>query len=716
MNCPALGAGITGRRHVRPFRHHLIIALVTCETHSLPRSGASLVQRLVGCALLFFWSLACHGQAGAGVPQRAEIADVDRAEQLGWSDPEKALPKLEQLEATGPDTVTLEQLLTVRGFLLVDTRQDEAARALIEHLYELGRQSAPMRLAGHMVQAYEFSQHDQVTQAAAELSHIEPDATTPPIALFRLESLKGSVLRFTGQHEAAVLAYERAIDIAEAMHSRPRKVYALVHLVYVQERTGNLDGAAAQLKAARVLATEDDDEAALTMIARNEAEVADRRNDRQTERRLALEELEHARKTGSTPILALVYADLGDSYMKTGEYAKSLQYSRLATALAPHINRSGFESTVRFNSALAEIGLGNLRDGKLLADQQIQHTIQSGNLVDAHDLTREYGAALERAGDMRGALQAYHKGESLSDQLMSTARERALLELSGKFDAERRMREIELLKRDNALKNHDLRAQRLQQQTMLIATGLIGLACAALAWAFRRIRKANARLLFESQHDALTALHNRRYFNEQVLMRDGGEPFQGCVLLIDLDHFKHINDTFGHPAGDAILAAVGHRMTKALRANDLLVRWGGEEFLALLDPMSDAELNAATHRILNAIREEPVAWNGQRIHCTVSIGCARFPLRGMGVPVSLERAIGLADQALYEAKRRGRNRACMLTGVTADTEQEFAAINEDFAAATADRRVLLVESITTGAAASASVSGAGAASVHRLGA
>lgn len=668
----------------------------------------------MGCVLLLC-SLISPGQAG--VPQKARIEDVDRAEQLGWSDPDKALPKLDQLEATGPDAATLEQLLTVRGFLLVDTRQDGPARSLIEHLYALGRQSASMRLAAHMVQAYEFSQHDQVRQAVAELSHIEPDTTTPPMTLYRLETLKGSVLRFTGQHEAAVSAYERAIDIADSMHSRPRKVYALVRLVFVQERTGNLEGAAAELSAARALASEDNDDAALTMIARNEAEIADRRNDRQTERRLVLEELEHARKTGSIPMLALVYADLGDSYMKTGEYAKSLQYSRLAAELAPHINRSAFESTVRFNMALAEIGLGNLHDGKLLADQQIQHTIQSGNLVDAHDLTREYGAALERAGDLRGALQAYHKGESLSDQLMSTAREQALLELSGKFDSERRVREIELLKRDNALQNHDLRAQHLQQQTILIATGLIGLACAALAWAFGRIRKANARLLFESQHDALTALHNRRYFNEQVLVRSDGAPFQGCVLLIDLDHFKHVNDTFGHPAGDAILAAVGNRMTKALRASDLLVRWGGEEFLALLDPMSDAELNAATHRILSAIREEPVAWNGQTIHCTVSIGCARFPMRGAGVPVSLERAIGLVDQALYEAKRRGRNRACLLTAVTADTEEALAAIHEDFAAATADRRVMLVESITTGpAAASGAVAGLASGSVHRLGA
>jgi len=258
----------------------------------------------------------------------------------------------------------------------------------------------------------------------------------------------------------------------------------------------------------------------------------------------------------------------------------------------------------------------------------------------------------------------------------------------------------------------------LETHSILIATGLIALACAAVVWAFGRISKVNSRLLFESQHDALTALHNRRYFTEHVLVSGGGQPFHGCVLLIDLDHFKRVNDTFGHAAADAVLAEVAVRMTSALLAKDLLVRWSGKEFLALLDPMSDAELNATTHRILNAIREEPVSWKGQKIQCTVSIGCARFPMRGTAVDVLLERAIGLVDKALYEAKRRGRNRACLLTLVAAKTARDLTAINADFAAAAANRKVLLVETITTvPATSSASVlrfpSGS---AVHRWGA
>jgi diguanylate cyclase (GGDEF)-like protein len=621
------------------------------------------VKRLLLLVLLAC-SLPIRGQV-------ASIQTIDRAEEVGWADPDRALHMLDGLDGKAMDAQTLEELLTVRGILLVDTRKNTQAEAVIARLLELGRQRASAARAAHIIRTYLYCQQDRLNEAVAELRWFEPDDASPGLPRYRLETLKGSVFRFTGQYEAAILAYERAIDIADEMQRRPRKVAAMLRLAWVLEQTGNLDGASRQLRSARELAVRDEDEAALAGIARSEADVADRRGDRAAERSACLEELTRAQKAGSTLLMALAFADLGDSYAKTGEFARSLEYSRQAAALAPRVERNGFEPTVRFNIALAEIGLGSLALGKSAAENALKYTIDSGNLVDADGMLREYGPALERAGDLKGALAAYHRVEALRDKLMSTARERAVLELSGKFEAERRTREIELLKKDNAIKDHDLRTRRLQQETVLVAAAVIALACAALAWAMRRIRKVNARLLFESQHDALTGLYNRRYFNEQILARSGNQPLRGCVLLIDLDHFKHINDTLGHPAGDAILAIIGKRLLSALREGDLLVRWGGEEFLALLGPMSDAELNEASQRVLQAIRDEPLHWNGTSLRCTVSIGCASFPVAGVPTQVTLERAISLVDKALYEAKRRGRNCACRLASATVATAQDL---------------------------------------------
>ena len=177
----------------------------------------------------------------------------------------------------------------------------------------------------------------------------------------------------------------------------------------------------------------------------------------------------------------------------------------------------------------------------------------------------------------------------------------------------------------------------------------------------------------------MTGLSNRRYFNERVLAVDGARPVGGCVLLADLDHFKRINDSYGHPAGDAVLAAMSQRLAEALREHDKLVRWGGEEFLAVLGPMTPAQADLT------------VLWNGHLIRCTISIGYACFPMAGSATDISLDSAISLVDKALYEAKRRGRDRACLIKVVSARDEKDLTTISSEFESATTDRRVLLVE-------------------------
>jgi diguanylate cyclase (GGDEF)-like protein len=194
-----------------------------------------------------------------------------------------------------------------------------------------------------------------------------------------------------------------------------------------------------------------------------------------------------------------------------------------------------------------------------------------------------------------------------------------------------------------------------------------------------------------SVYCSLTGLSNRRYFNEQVLAVEGSRPVGGCVLLADLDHFKRINDTYGHPAGDAVLAAMSQRLSAALRVDDKLVRWGGEEFLAVLEPMTPSQADSTAERLLQAVRSEPVMWNGQLIRCTISIGYANFPMEGSATDITLDSAISLVDKALYVAKRRGRDRACLIKVVSARNEKELSNISSEFESAARDCRIQLVE-------------------------
>jgi diguanylate cyclase (GGDEF)-like protein len=475
------------------------------------------------------------------------------------------------------------------------------------------------------------------------------------------------------------------------MHHELRILHAMFALARVYTDTGNFDRALVQLDAARSLATRLGDEAALVETEECVADIADRRGDRTEERRASLAGLAHAKRSGSSKWLQLALLNLGDSYLKTRDFNESLKYSKQALPIMLRTNQRDDEQVTLFNEGLAYIGLGSIKVGEKLAEGAITQALAGSDLLEAKELLREYADALEHAGYLMMAIQVYHRYDELSEKFMTNTRQRAFLELSAQFDDERKARELELLRRDNALKVSEMHGQRLQQQLILAGLVFIGCICAALGWAFARVRKANERLRFSSEHDPLTGLSNRRYFNERVLAVDGGRPAGGCVLLADLDHFKRINDTYGHPAGDAVLAVMSQRLSAALRENDKLVRWGGEEFLAVLGPMSPAQADLMAERLLLAVRCEPVSWNGQKIHCTISIGYANFPMAGSATDISLESAISLVDKALYEAKRRGRDRACVIKVVSARDEHELTTISSEFESATTDLRVQLAE-------------------------
>ena len=635
---------------------------------------------------LVAWAAAPAAQASA------EQTLIDRIEMLDWSDPERA----EKLIDTAPVTVDRKasevQMLEVSGMVYVDLRRDANVDSTIADLQTIADNGdASAVKAVHYVKAYSFYQHDQYAAARTELGSVDIDSLGSSAERYRFSILRGNALRLLGQAEAALPYLERSLDLARELQDDPRSLHAMLWLARIYINTGNLDRASAQLSDARRLANALGDEAALVEIDGCLSDVADRRGDRAAERRASLAALEHAKRAGSDKWLAHALVNLGDSYLKTRDFRESLKLSKQALPLVLKLRGNGDEPIVLFNEGLAYIGLGQIKPGEQLAESAIASTIAGNDLLDAKEQLREYADALEHAGFLMMAIQAYHRYDELGEKIMTSTRQRAFLELSAKFDDERKARELELLRRDNALKAAEMHAQQLRQQLILAGTLFVTWICGALLWAYTRVRKANDRLRIYSERDALTGLRNRRFFNEHVLSVEGARPIEGCVLVADLDHFKRINDSLGHPAGDAVLATVSHRLSAALRESDKLVRWGGEEFLAILNPITPEQADLTVKRLLDVMRRDPVHWSGQAIGCTISIGYACFPMAGSETPISLESAIGLVDKALYEAKRLGRDRACLISAVTAQDESELTVISSEFDTAAADHRIQLVE-------------------------
>lgn len=123
------------------------------------------------------------------------------------------------------------------------------------------------------------------------------------------------------------------------------------------------------------------------------------------------------------------------------------------------------------------------------------------------------------------------------------------------------------------------------------------------------------------------------------------------MVLGDIDHFKLINDCYGHPAGDAVLCAVAHAMASQLLPGESLARWGGEEFLLILPGCTIERAALRAEQLRQQVCATRLPWQGEQISITISLGCA-----SMKSQESLDNLLMMADQALYQAKAQGRNR------------------------------------------------------------
>jgi len=182
---------------------------------------------------------------------------------------------------------------------------------------------------------------------------------------------------------------------------------------------------------------------------------------------------------------------------------------------------------------------------------------------------------------------------------------------------------------------------------------------AQIAAQTRQLSQSEARLREQSVRDALTGLFNRRYL-EETLARELGraERAHGSLglLLLDIDHFKRINDTYGHAAGDQVLRELGSLLKTSVRGSDIACRYGGEEFVLLLPEATRETTRQRAETIRAATSRMAVSDQGRTLApITLSVGAAAYPADGADADALLQRA----DDALYRAKREGRDRVAL---------------------------------------------------------
>jgi diguanylate cyclase (GGDEF)-like protein len=668
-------------------------------------------RSLLGIACLAGVLACAHAQQTApavslpvGVPSAPHIpspldARLETLREIQRFVPKKAIPLLLEIEqqARAAPTFTKTNFLFMLSGARLGVGQKQEAFAIGEELYLFGLAQKDNRTMakGQLAKAYaafdlnRLAESHQFAWDAERLANLSDDVPLRVTAMIGSSQSYGE----EGNFPPALAKMQEAVALARVHQDPITLVIALNSLAGLYGTMKEFDRGFEALDEAFKLAEKRASPGRMVTLKSTEHILASDTNQPQRALKALLSSLELARQINWDSMVTSALVNLSDAYLQQRDFARTIDFGNQAIAAAQLLNDTSSVATARINIGQAYMGMGRVAEGKRSFEAGLAWYEQSGDKPELQLVLKEFGAVLERAGDHKGAVEAYHRERALSSELFEKQRQKAIWELQEKYETEKKQRQIELLSRENLVKSTELVNRRLQQRVWWLLALVFALASMVVGLLYRKVRQANAQLEVknlelkqQSSRDPLTALYNRRHFQEfmrthmQVEKRGSGtsgEEIVGALFLLDIDHFKHVNDTYGHAAGDLVLKMIAENLREILRETDMIVRWGGEEFLAFLPAIPRSGVEEIARRLLVGITAQTITYQGRDITVNVSIGFAPFPLSPGEHPLPWERAVNLVDMALYLAKAHGRNRAYGVRGFANFAQTSMEDIEQD---------------------------------------
>lgn len=615
------------------------------------------------------------------------VAQVLQAQQThGYRSVSSAIDRLRHASDVPGETAPLQARLQYQSALLALAMQGERmplAQASMSALERMDKQQGcrPCHFQVLLAKAQNALINTSVAasrlyleQALALASEIRD-----PVAQEQLLALRGSIDAVDHKLDLGIKYTMQALELAESRGDAAEAVRLQNALIWIDHALGDLPRAASLGNEAYARAQAMGYRPMMASISLMLGIVYASSGDRVRQRKTT----ERARTLSaddpdllSTHILSL--NNLSDLYLsEPGQNQRVLDYARQAEALARANNMQMGRAAPLTNMGLALARMGKLDEGIADIRQAIAISQRGGNKGFIVGITRELVGVLERAKRYQGALIELRKVDELTQELTRQQREKAVLELQEKYATERKTQQIEQLSAENALKQAELAAENWRNRLWITLAVMLAVGLVLLILSMRRARRANRHLAVANQTlarqstiDPLTEAFNRRH--TQILLEDlqrtppgrrnGDDIHEHCtgLLMLDLDYFKHVNDNWGHAAGDNVLATLAWRLRNLMRQGDVLSRWGGEEFVLVLPNTPASALPAIARKVLHAIGDAPVVANDEIIQVTASLGAVSLP---MFPGQDWQAALGVADMALYQAKAAGRNRAVCVTAL-----------------------------------------------------
>ena len=664
---------------------------------------------MAGCVVAFL------GVHGAVFGQQDAVDRIDALQTLSDRDNARALkdlhlqaPLFELSKFYEVKRAYLDTLISVE----LDAGRTEAANGAIAKLLELAQANKDdvglVLATAH--NAWQMLLGGKTEAAVVQLTSLEPTAlrTANPDALWRFYLELGSAQLTASKFEAALTSTLKSLDYAKAKsrQSQASALRSLNQLSNVYAAMKDEEKALTTIDEALVIANSRGASKMLGTLYINKGNIYSvmERLD------VAVEAYQKALKIGEeaglTVTIATALNNIGDAYLIRKDYVRAEVVLRRALAKYREASEMTGVATAQSNIGFALMGQGRIKEGAAEVRAALRFFYDSGARADEEILLEELARMYAQAGLYRKAYDTVLDQQKLAKELFNADRAKSVATLQEQFDSVQRDRQIELLARDNSLKDAELNNRRLQQTVTILGKVVAVMVGVFIFMLYRKGRKANQTLLeankqleFHSVRDPLTGLYNRRSFLELMRRR---APAVGTgrredantdgLMILDVDHFKNINDTLGHAGGDTVLVEIAKRLRSTVRDSDMVMRWGGEEFLVYSPKASAEHLKSLAQRILNVIGETPIEVNGQSLHVTLTGGFLALPFSGLTEEeCNWEKAMQIADMALYLGKVNGRNRAYGLNRLLVPFEEAMPVLERDISAAIKAGMVELVE-------------------------
>lgn len=399
---------------------------------------------------------------------------------------------------------------------------------------------------------------------------------------------------------------------------------------------------------------------------------------------------------------ALIFENnLGATYIQLAQYAEAKTILQQALKRAEQLQDEHNKQLIMQNLGFIRVMQGEHDEGIAQMESTMRYLSQHAPKTEYEPYYEWLAKAYAAAGRYKEQADTLLEQMALREDIRKADSESRLATLQDRYDSKAKAQQITILEQENNLKAQLLENKQLQQKLTLLFVLLMLFAAVALLQLYRKVRHSNQKLnetnkqlAFQSQRDPLTGLYNRRALQQHMQRRsqlrreqDADTHLTG-LLLLDIDFFKRINDHYGHNAGDAVLIEISKRLQATCREHDLVVRWGGEEILLLLDNIAPAQLEGFITRIMQAIALPPVTFEQQQIAVTASGGFIHLPFANISeTQLDWEKVMQIVDMALYLSKANGRNQVCMINGLKVSFEQAEALLYTDLSGAIRDNMV-----------------------------